>query len=159
MSKSTTTGKLVTSAADWKARSEGEIKTLPSGATIRIKRPSLFALARAGNVPNPLAMEVVKWFAVDAPDSEPTDQDKIAQYRENASVYVNIAAASVATPKIVINAAPDYDAGEIAPEDLTTADLLWIYGYVINGIEEALDVNAGFQPTGTDTSGSTSTEI
>lgn len=150
----------ITTAADWKARSAGEIKTLPSGATIRIRRPSLFALARSGHVPNPLAVEVVKWFAVDAPDKEPTDVEKIAQYRENAAVYVNIAAASVVQPKIVADRAPDYDAGEIAPEDLSTADLIWIYNYVISGIELALeDSNATFQPQDADTSGSISTAV
>jgi hypothetical protein len=115
-------------------------------------------MARAGNVPNPIAMEVVKWFAVDSPEKELNDQEKIAQYRENANVYVNIAAASVVTPKIVTDKAPDYDAGEIAPEDLSTADLIWIYNYVINGVEIALDDNAALG-TGADTSGSDSTAV
>jgi hypothetical protein len=157
MSKTTTTAPQVTSAADWKARSEGEIKTLPSGATIRIKRPSLFALARSGHVPNPLAMEVVKWFAVTSPEKERTDAEKIADYRENAVVYVNIAAASVTTPKIVTDRTPNYDAGEIAPEDLSSADLIAIYNYVVDGID--LGENATFQPQATDTSGSDSAAV
>jgi hypothetical protein len=151
----------VTTAADWKARSAGEIKTLPSGATIRIRRPSLFALARIGHVPNPLATEVVKWFAVTAPEKEPTEQEKIAQYRENATVYVNVAVVSVVEPKIVADRLPDYDKGEIAPEDLSTADLVWVYGFVVAGIESALEAtdNATFQPDGADTSGSTSATV
>ena len=150
----------VTTAGEWKARSAGEIKTLPSGATIRIRRPSLFALSRSGHVPNPLAIEVIKWFAVDAPDST-SPEDTAKQYRENAAAYVGVAAASVTAPKIVTDKAPDYDKGEIAPEDLSTADLIWIYQFVVNGVEIALggDTDATFQPESIDTSGSTSAAV
>jgi hypothetical protein len=151
---------VVTTAADWKARSAGEIKVLPSGASIRIRRPSLFALSRSGHVPNPLAVEVIKWFAIDAPDSA-SPEDVTKQYRENAAAYVGVAQASVTEPRIVTDKAPDYDKGEIAPEDLSTADLIWIYQYVVSGIEIALgDSNdAGFQSEDIDSSGSTGAAV
>lgn len=146
MSKST-----VTPAGDWKKRAEGEIKPLPSGVSVRIRRPSLFALARSGHIPNPLAEEVVKWFAITDDKKPENEAAAIRQYQENAAVYVNIAAASVTEPKIIADRAPDYDAGEIAPEDLSTADLLVIYNFVVNGVEIALN-DAGFQPENTDQS-------
>ena len=142
----------VTPASDWQKRAKGEIKQLPSGVSIRVARPSLFALARSGHIPNPLAAEVIKYFAI-SDDQPPKDEaDHIRQYQENAAAYVNIAAATVTEPKIVTALAPDYDAGEIAPEDLSTADLIAIYNYVVNGVEIELTTDAGFQPESTDQS-------
>ena len=137
----------LTPAAEWKKRGLGELKTLPSGATVCVKRPSLFAMARAGHVPNPLLEQVLPHLveneqdgAAAMDDPELTIEQRTARYRENATIYTAIAAIAVAEPRIILDRAPDYDAGEIAPEDLSVSDLIWIYTYVMNGVEINLEV-------------------
>lgn len=131
----------ITPASEWKARATGEIVTLPSGTVVRVRRPSLFALARTGSIPNPLAAAVVRFFAVTDETPTTSEQDQIKNYQANADAYTGIAAATVTEPRIIVDRAPDYDAGEIAPEDLSTADLIWIYRFV----EGAVSNDATFQ--------------
>lgn len=139
-----------TPAAIWRQRAQGEIKTLPSGAAVRVRRPSLFALARVGHVPNPLLQAILPHLVEPSTDEPATLEARIERYRENAATYTHIAALVLAEPRVVLEGDPDYDAGEIAPEDLTTTDLIWIYNYVINEVEIALggaeDVTTFSQP-------------
>jgi hypothetical protein len=131
----------ITPASAWKARATGEIVELPSGATVRIRRPSLFALARTGNIPNPLAAAVIRYLAVTDETEIVTPDQQARSYQENATVYASIAAVSLTEPRVILDRIPDYDGGEIAPEDLSTVDLIYIYNYVMGVV---IDETANF---------------
>lgn len=141
-----------TPAAIWRERAQGAIKTLPSSAVVRVRRPSLFALARIGHVPNPLLEAILPHLVEPSVDEPTTYEQRLQRYRENASTYAHLAALVLAEPRVLLEGAPDYDAGEIAVEDLTTSDLIWIYNYVVNEVELALggaeDVDTFSQPDG-----------
>lgn len=124
-----------TPAATWRrAGQEGELYTLPgSGNTIRLKRISLFALAaRTGNVPNPLAHEVLRLEGVSR--APKTEAEQIANYREYSQGHVEVAKLCAVEPRIVDE--PNYDAGEIGPSDLAEFDYAWIYNVFIKGVAD-----------------------
>lgn len=143
----------ITPASTWKARATGEINELPSGAMVRIRRPSILALARTGNIPNPLAVAVIRHLVVDEAETITADQ-QVKSYQDNAMVYASIAAVSLTEPRIILDRIPDYDSGEIAPEDLSTTDLIYIYNYVMGVvIDETANFRADDPSAGESTSG------
>jgi len=132
---------LPTAARAWKRQTrDGELYRLPgSGHVARLRRPSLMALAaRAGDIPNPLADEVIKLLAGGAGSAmTETDETKRMQlFREHARAMVEVARLSFVEPRIADT--PDYEAGEIAPEDLHDRDIMFCYFELAQGEAAAL---------------------
>jgi hypothetical protein len=128
-----------TPASAWRRQAqEGELYTLPgSGNVARLRRPSLMALlSGAGHVPNPLSDAVLRFMAV--ADDAKTEAQKLEAYQRNVRVFVEIAKLCMVEPRLAIGRPPDYDAGEIAPDDLHDRDLLFIYYDVCQGPARAL---------------------
>lgn len=120
-----------------RAWSQAQLYRLPGcGHVARLRRPSPTALiARAGDMPNPVLSRDL--LATLASDEVPSDLDEqIAAFRRNARVYVEIAALAFVEPQLVLDREPDYEAGEIAPEDLTDVDYVWLYYSLCQGGHE-----------------------
>lgn len=129
------TNLIPTPAAEWRrAAIDGEVYTLPgSGRNARLRTVSLLALAaRAGTVPNPLAHQVLKLEGVSR--TPKNEQEQITNYREFAAGYAEVAKLCFVEPRVVDE--PNYDAGEIAPADLTEHDLIWLYGTFVKGVAD-----------------------
>lgn len=128
-----------TTARQWKQTAQdGELYVLPgSGHIARLRRPSLTALAaEAGEIPNPLSIEVMRFLA-HADEigglTRPTEAQLIVAYEKNARAFVEIAALAFVEPKLILDRDPDYDAGEIAPSDVADLDYVWITGRLVEG--------------------------
>lgn len=118
----------VTPAAEWGRKAQqGELYRLPgSGHTVRLRRPGLTALAaEVGHIPNPLAREVVKLMS--AASKPETEADRLEAYLQSARAYVAVAELCFVEPRVVSDRVPDYAAGEIAPADIPSQDLVWLY--------------------------------
>lgn len=129
---STRSAQLTPSSA-WAAAAAGELYRLPgSGHVARLRRPALIALAsKIGHIPNPLAAEVIRLLATTEPTDTPEQQ--IAAFEKNAPAFVRVAQAAFVEPRMVTDRDPDYEAGEIGPQDITDTDYLWIYYSLAEG--------------------------
>lgn len=119
----------VTSASAWRAAAqEGELYRLPgSGHIARLRRVSFYALALAGAKVNPLAESILKRMRGKAENEKDSPSRRAAALAESAEAMHAAAALVFVEPRVVIDRAPDYDAGEIAASDLHDTDLSWIY--------------------------------
>lgn len=104
--------------------------TLPgSGNVAKLKKVTLIALAAAGAIPN----DILQLIALDTPAERLSQEAQLAQYRKNAKAFVAIAERCLVEPRLVTDRAPDYDAGEIGPEDLADRDYTWIFYSFVSG--------------------------
>lgn len=123
----------VTSAAEWaSARIDGQLVRLPGcGNIARLRRPSLTALAATTNgVPNPLSDAVIKLLTATPAKS---DSERLAAFLSNNRGMLEVAALCFISPVLVLDRAPNYEAGEIGPHDLTDLDISWIYFSWVEG--------------------------
>jgi len=117
-----------TPASVWKRQArDGELYRLPgSGNVVRLRRPGLSAMAaKVGHIPNPLSREVLRLMS--GAETQPSEDAKIEGFEKSARAYIELAALCFVEPKIVMDRAPNYDAGEIGPDDVPDQDLVWIY--------------------------------
>lgn len=120
-----------------RAWGQAQLYRLPGcGHVARLRRPSPTALiARAGDLPNPvLSRALLSLLATN--DETSTEAEQIAAYQRNARSYVEIAALAFVEPRLILDREPDYEVGEIAPEDLTDVDYVWIYYSLCQGGHE-----------------------
>lgn len=96
-----------------------------SGQYARLRRPSLLALVAKGTIPNPYATAITRLLGVT--ETPKTDEEKIDLLKRNATAFMGVAELCFVEPRIVSDRAPNYAAGEIAAEDLTDQDLLWLF--------------------------------
>lgn len=134
--------KTVTPANAWKRQAQdGELYELPgSGNIARMRRPSLTAMAvEAGHLPNPLASEIMQLFAQRGdPLAQPTPEEQIEAFKQNGLAYIKIAELCFVEPRLVLDRAPNYEAGEIGPGDVPDADYVWIANTLVEGEAESL---------------------
>lgn len=126
-----------------KQKSRGGIPVrLPGcGEVVLLRRPSLMGMAvKGGRVPNPISAEVLRWIAVnDDILTKLSPEEQIEQYRENASVFVELAALCFVHPRLIADreVADDSD-DEIGPGDIADADYRWIVFTFVEGDAAAL---------------------
>jgi hypothetical protein len=115
-----------TAASDWKREAtEPELVILPSGNTALLKRPSMLAMMKQGEIPNPL-MEA----AVDLLDGQaPKDFGGLVELLEHIAIEAFV------EPRISRNGSPQD--GEIALSDLSDADKLFVSGWMRGVADEA----------------------
>lgn len=134
MTNTSTTLLTSTPALAWKkAREEGELYTLPgSGNVARLIRPSLTALVGVTNgVPNPLSKEVMRLLAAAPPGK--AEEALFANIRNNSRAYMEIARMCLVEPRLALDKEPNYERGEIGPNDLADLDYAWIYHSFVEG--------------------------
>lgn len=123
----------VTSAADFKKQSEarkaGVMLTLPSGAVVRVGRPSVNKLIAAGHVPSDVAAVIMQGGNKNASNLGAKEFAKLVELQRIVTLH------AVIEPKVVDGEA-NYDEGEISIEDLTDDDQSAILIYVQSGVTD-----------------------
>lgn len=111
------------------AEDEGSIIELPSGLVVKVKRPSVPHMIKAGKLPASLA---AAQFRLQTQATQPSDKDieRIYQFQ------LKIVELALLEPRV--EATPDYDKNEISIDDIEAIDLDAIYAWV-NGGNEALE--------------------
>lgn len=123
-----------TPASAWrKASAEGELYRLPgSGNVARLARRPLYVMAAQGGLSNSLADRLLKAFTNDRPKGERTQAEREETFREELRTRLEVAALCFVEPRLILDRPADPAKGEIGPEDLTDADVQWVY-YDFNG--------------------------
>lgn len=126
------------SSSRWRQQAvEGVWYRLPTSNELALlRRPGLQAMVgRAGQVPNPLTTEIMRFLAVERdPLKEYTEGEKMAMYERNSQAFVQLAAMCFVEPKVVLDRpADDLADGEIAPEWIPDYDLAWLVFSFIEG--------------------------
>ncbi len=122
-----------TPATAWAA---GELYRLPSGKVARLRQPGLSAMVARGALPNPVLTDVLRVTLDRTPDAA-TEEQRHTTYLRNVRVLTEIAALALQEPRLILDRAPDYAAGEIGPGDLAEADLMWLYySFTLGGAAE-----------------------
>lgn len=118
-----------TPAAAWRrATTDGELYRLPgSGHVARLRRPSLYQLAARGAVDSGLAAQVLKRLTAGERPGERSEADRAQTHRENVDLFLGVAALCLVEPRLILDRPADPERGEIGPEDMADADLLWLY--------------------------------
>jgi hypothetical protein len=126
--------------------------TLPSGLEVELRRPDAerIIMQNAGILPASLTGEMTSLLnGKRAPRTE-IAADELPQW----SVYIDMMIrAALVWPKIVTDRLPDYEAGEIAQEDLEPQDRAFIYEWTMpQGVRDQLAAAARFRakPTESD---------
>lgn len=121
-----------TTAAAWRA---GEVYTLPSGYSARLRRPGLMAMLATGQIPNPLAAKVTKLLTLVTTEEiqKRTQEERERALLSNSEAFVAIAALAFIEPKLITDRLPDHDKSEIGPADLSDRDLMWVYYDFVEG--------------------------
>lgn len=122
------------SAADFKrVAKDGVVYVLPGcGLAAKLRRPGLIGLVGAGATGNPaLSPELLRMMTLT--ERPPTEEERIADFERNAKAYREVAARAFVEPKMVLDAAPNYERGEIGPDDITDQDYVWIYWTLAQG--------------------------
>lgn len=107
-------------------REEGELLTLSSGETVKVRRPSITNMVKAQIVPANVAGAALK-FDSGKPMSD-RDVQRLFELKEI------VTRAALLSPKIVKE--PNYDHDEISFDDLTEDEINDVYMYVQVGLEE-----------------------
>jgi hypothetical protein len=124
----------ITPASTWAKRGQALYELPGSGNIAELRRPSLIALAAAGAVPNPLSQDVLRYLAQRDNGKLISPEQQIAEYKRNAKAFIEIAARCFVQPRLITDRQPDYEAGEIGPEDLADSDYTFLFfQYVTEG--------------------------
>jgi len=120
-------------AAFRRVSKDGELYLLPGcGLPAKLRRIGLIGLVAAGATGNPaLSPELVRMMALT--ERPPTEAERIADFEQNARAYREVAARTFVKPRMVLDRAPDYEADEIGPDDITDQDYVWIYWTLTQG--------------------------
>lgn len=114
-----------TPAAAWRA---GELIQLPgSGYTARLRKPSLRALLHAGKVPSALVDSVYRLVQGLIATPEQTPEQQREKFFADSAAFVYVASQCFVEPRLVIDRPPDYEQGEIGPDDVSDLDLIWLF--------------------------------
>jgi hypothetical protein len=120
-----------TNASAFRKRSQemekGELLLLVSGNTVRVRRPSITAMVKSGQVPANVAGAALK-FDSGKPMSD-RDVTRLFELKQIVTTHALMA------PKIV-EGTPDYDNNEISIDDLTEDEINDVYMYVQVGLEK-----------------------
>lgn len=122
----------VTPAAEFAKKREerlkGKVITLPSGVSVRVRRPSINNLIASGHVPSDVAAVLMSGQSSQAVQGT-KEFSKLVQLQKIVAKH------AVIEPKIV-DGEPNYGNGEIAIEDFTDEDLTSILIFVQSGVAD-----------------------
>lgn len=123
-----------------------ETHTLPSGLEADLRRPDAerIVMENAGKLPQPLVARIVAQLnGKPIKDAVEISAKDLPQWYTYIDMMVR---AALVWPKIVTERAPDYDAGEIAQDDLDPLDRAWIYQWAMpQGVREQIAAAAAFR--------------
>jgi hypothetical protein len=132
-----TTPPATTPAEAWGA---ADLYRLPSGNIARLRRPALLVMAVNGLISNPY----LKRFLTGR-DTALTDEERWRTYEENARGFLACAELCLVEPRLAVDRPPEK--GEIRPEQLSDADLQWLYfAFAQGGAEQAAPFRVESQP-------------
>lgn len=115
---------------------------LPSGHVARLRRPALMAMAVGGMITNPYLQRMLAGRDVALDDAA-----RWKTYAENARGFLACAELCLVEPRLALDRPPE--AGEIRPEQLSDADLLWLYfSYASGGDEQVAPFRVPIGPRG-----------
>lgn len=128
----------LTPTMQWRKQSkEGLEYRLPgSGNVVKLVRPGLQGMVtRAGHVPNPLSREVRQFLAKmgELRTDEIDDESRDKLLLEHADAKVQLAKMCLIFPQLITDGEPNYEAGQIAPEDIPDFDYNWFVYTFIEG--------------------------
>lgn len=127
--------KTVSSAQEFKkqreAREAGDVITLASGLTVRLKRPEITKIIAQGLIPAQLVQRFMS-----AQSTGDTKQMKPEDFEALLKFQIVTAKHSFVEPRVVDE--PNYDNNEISIEDLSSEDLEEVWAYA-NGGTQAVD--------------------
>ncbi len=104
-------------AADW---GQADLYRLPSGHVARLRRPGLMVMAVGGLISNPHLKRMLA-----GRDVALTDEARWKVFEENARGFLACAELCLVEPRLAVDRPPQ--SGEIRPEQLADADLIWLY--------------------------------
>lgn len=112
-----------TPASDWKKDAEGTLMELPSGKVARLRRRSIFALMKAGQIPNELRAIVQNFI------SSPQGARAVAGENFEAMFQLIdvVAKACFVYPKLVDEGENELDDDEVYVSDIEFDDKLYVY--------------------------------
>lgn len=120
----------VSSAADFKkqreAREKGDILTLQSGLTVRLKRPDVTQIIAKGLIPANMVQRFMNLQGKDETAVKAEDIEAVMIFQRAVAKY------ALMQPTVVDE--PDYDQDQISIDDLESGDLDEIWAYVNGGI-------------------------
>lgn len=106
------------------------VLTLATGISVRLRRPTLYAmLATVGSVPSQMMIDVLNLLEEDGTifDLLPPEV-KFLRIRNKFRGMYALAAALIELPRLVLAPeTPNREAGEIGEEDISLAEVEWIY--------------------------------
>jgi hypothetical protein len=103
---------------------------LASGRTVRLRRPTLYAmLATVGSVPSQLMIDVLNLLEQDGVILDLLlPAEKFLRIRNKFRGMYALAAALIESPRLVLDPeTPNREAGEIGEEDISLNEVEWIY--------------------------------
>jgi hypothetical protein len=116
-----------TPAADW---GQADLYKLPSGNLARLKRPALMIMAVNGLINNPYLKRLLAGRDLTAQ----TEDARWKALEENARGFLACAELCLVEPRLAVDRPPQ--TGEIRPDQLSDADLLWLYYTFAEGSAE-----------------------
>ena len=145
----------VTPAQKWRRGPAGELVTMPSGNVARLQKVSLEHIAATGSLPDSLSGLISEVIAattagrdINAPDWEKEWREKATQelnFAEMVRLIDRVVPLVFLEPKVVATD-PDYEAGQIALEDLEYPDRQFAFVWAMEGV--GLLVNFFQKPAG-----------
>jgi hypothetical protein len=135
----TTTPEPITPTAAAQFRRAGVYRLPSSGNVVQLRWPGLRALALTGvEQPNPITVALRRVLAdVDAATKQPDEAAIIEQWRNSSLAFLANAERCLAKPRLVLERAPDYEADEIGPGDLSESDIIWLWIWAQEGPTDA----------------------
>lgn len=117
----------VTDAAEWReSQRVGQLVELPSGKVARLTRPHMLALAKTGQIPDPLSAQVMEMFSGKKSPAE--TKDSISPEDMLALINITCKIAFV-EPKIADDPGPD----ELSIDDIDFEDRTFVFWWSQGG--------------------------
>lgn len=109
------------------AREKGDVITLSSGLSVRLKRPDVTQMISRGLIPSNMVQGFMSLQGKDQSKITGEDVATILQFQREMAKH------ALTEPKVVDE--PNYDNGEISIDDLSSDDLGEVWQYVNGGLE------------------------
>jgi len=112
-----------------RASATPQLYRLPSGNVAQLRQVGVLALASVGR--NLIADDVLCRLMANTLTPPQTEAEQAKLIRENGAAYLVVAKLAFVSPQLADE--PDYDRDQIAPGDLSDADLLWLWFTFVQG--------------------------
>jgi hypothetical protein len=131
----------VTAPRAWVSKRRGELVELPSGNVARLRKVEIFEIVATGSIPDSLSALISEVIAATEKGTTPDDQklqEEFAQtvtVEELAQMVARVVPLVFAEPRLVAEPRqPDYDAGELALEDVDWDDRLFAFNWAMGEV-------------------------